>query len=106
VVLDEEYARSLRLTLAAEHLDRLAEVEADGLEQAMADCVEPAGQYDAYATSAARLEAWHRDGRADGTERAPWLGILTGPADPTRRRCDAGHEAPLNPAASTNRVSR
>ena len=32
VVLDEEYARSLRLTLAAEHLDRLAEVEADGLE--------------------------------------------------------------------------
>ena len=43
VVLDEEYARSLRLTLAAEHLDRLAEVEADGLQQAMADCVEPAG---------------------------------------------------------------
>jgi len=69
VVLDEEYARSLRLTLAAEHLDRLAEVEADGLEQAMADCVEPVGLFDAYAASADRLDAWHAAGRVG--ERPP-----------------------------------
>jgi phosphatidylserine/phosphatidylglycerophosphate/cardiolipin synthase-like enzyme len=63
VVLDEEYARELRLTLAAEHLDRLGEVGERGLHEVMADCVEPAGLYDAYAASAARLEAWHRGGR-------------------------------------------
>ena len=35
----------------------------------MADCVDPAGLYDAYAASAARLEAWHQEGRAG--ERPP-----------------------------------
>ena len=64
-----DYARSLRLTLAAEHLDRLDEVEADGLEQAMADCVEPVGLFDAYAASADRLDAWHAAGRVG--ERPP-----------------------------------
>jgi phosphatidylserine/phosphatidylglycerophosphate/cardiolipin synthase-like enzyme len=64
VVLDEQYARDLRLTLAAEHLDRLGEVEQRGLHEVMADCVEPAGLFDAYAESAARLEAWHRGGRS------------------------------------------
>ena len=59
VVLDEEYARSLRLTLAAEHLDRLGDVEAHGLVKAMADCLEPSGHFDAYAASADRLDAWH-----------------------------------------------
>jgi len=30
----------------------------------MADCLDHSGLYDAYAESAARLEAWHRAGRA------------------------------------------
>jgi phosphatidylserine/phosphatidylglycerophosphate/cardiolipin synthase-like enzyme len=63
VVLDHDYALDLRLTLAAEHLDRLEDVAAGGLREVMADCIEPAGQYDAYAASAARLEAWHLGGR-------------------------------------------
>jgi phosphatidylserine/phosphatidylglycerophosphate/cardiolipin synthase-like enzyme len=63
VVLDHDYALDLRLTLAAEHLDRLEDVAAGGLREVMADCVEPIGHYDAYAASAARLEAWHRGGR-------------------------------------------
>ena len=69
VVLDEEYARDLRLTLAAEHLDRLGEVADRGLHEVMADCVEPSGLYDVYAEHAARLEAWHRGGRVG--ERPP-----------------------------------
>ncbi|MEP6632022.1 MAG: phospholipase D family protein [Lapillicoccus sp.] len=63
VVLDHAYARSLRLTLAAEHLDRLAQVESEGLDAAMADCVDPQGHVDAYAESADRLDAWHAGGR-------------------------------------------
>ncbi len=63
VVLDTDYARSLRLTLAAEHLDRLAAVESEGLEQVLADCVDPAGLFDAYAACADRLDAWHAHGR-------------------------------------------
>jgi phosphatidylserine/phosphatidylglycerophosphate/cardiolipin synthase-like enzyme len=69
VVLDEDYARDLRLTLAAEHLDRLAEVPGRGLREVMSDCLEPAGMYDAYAASADRLEAWHAGGRQG--ERPP-----------------------------------
>jgi phosphatidylserine/phosphatidylglycerophosphate/cardiolipin synthase-like enzyme len=69
VVLDRAFSRSLRLTLAAEHLDRLDEVGANGLEQAMADCVEPTGLFDAYAESADRLDAWHAGGRVG--ERPP-----------------------------------
>jgi phosphatidylserine/phosphatidylglycerophosphate/cardiolipin synthase-like enzyme len=63
VVLDEEYGRDLRLTLAAEHLDRLDDVAERGLLETMADCVDPAGMYAAYAEAADRLEAWHRGGR-------------------------------------------
>src|SRR3954454_12394103 len=69
VVLDEEHARGLRLRLAAEHLDRLPEVSERGLAEVMADCVEPAGHYEAYAESAARLESWHTAGRMG--ERPP-----------------------------------
>ena len=69
VVLDEDYALDLRLTLAAEHLDRLGHVEERGLREAMADCVDPAGMYDAYAAAADRLEAWHAGGRVG--ERPP-----------------------------------
>ena len=69
VVLDADYARSLRLTLAAEHLDRLDDAATNGLDGAMADCVEPAGLFDAYAASAGRLDAWHASGRVG--ERPP-----------------------------------
>ena len=69
VVLDGDYALDLRLTLAAEHLDRLDEVASGELREVMADCVDPAGLYDAYAASAARLEAWHEGGRVG--ERPP-----------------------------------
>jgi phosphatidylserine/phosphatidylglycerophosphate/cardiolipin synthase-like enzyme len=61
VVVDEDgdaYARGLRLTLAAEHLDRTG--PAPG---AMDDCVEPAGMFAAFQHSAARLDAWHAGGR-------------------------------------------
>jgi phosphatidylserine/phosphatidylglycerophosphate/cardiolipin synthase-like enzyme len=63
VVLNPDYAQSLRLTLAAEHLDRLAQVEAEGLDHVMADCIEPAGLLEAYSASADRLDAWHAGGR-------------------------------------------
>jgi phosphatidylserine/phosphatidylglycerophosphate/cardiolipin synthase-like enzyme len=62
-VLGGDYARTLRLRLAAEHLDRLEAVERDGLEAAMADCLDPHGMFDAYGSSADRLDAWHRGGR-------------------------------------------
>ncbi|MGN6783113.1 MAG: phospholipase D-like domain-containing protein [Marmoricola sp.] len=63
VVLDEEYARGLRLGLLAEHLDRAAEVRDRGLEAALADCVESGDMFDTLASSAARLDAWHASGR-------------------------------------------
>ena len=69
VVLDEDYALDVRLTLAAEHLDRLPRVEDEGLREVMADCVEPAGMYDAYAAAADALDAWHAGGRVG--ERPP-----------------------------------
>lgn len=69
VVLDESYARDLRLTLAAEHLDRLAEVEEHGLETTMKDCLDPAGMFDLYASCADALEQWHARGRLG--ERPP-----------------------------------
>jgi phosphatidylserine/phosphatidylglycerophosphate/cardiolipin synthase-like enzyme len=69
VVLDPRYARDLRLTLAAEHLDRLDEVDAKGLEEAMSDCLDPADMFEAYAAAADRLEAWHASGRPG--ERPP-----------------------------------
>lgn len=62
VVLDADYARDLRLALAAEHLDRL-----DG--GSMDDCLDPADMFDTYAAYADRLDAWH-DGGCVG-ERPP-----------------------------------
>jgi len=61
VVLDraedgDGYARRLRLTLAAEHLDRAEEDVAD-------DCADPERTFAAYAECAARLDAWHEGGR-------------------------------------------
>lgn len=65
LVLDEAatdhspFARSLRLRLAAEHLDR--PLSGPEHEVAMADCVSASGMFDAYAAAAARLQEW-RDG--------------------------------------------
>lgn len=60
VVIDRagEYSRRLRLTLAAEHVDR----EAGDLAAVMADCLEPADMFATFAASAARLDAWHAGG--------------------------------------------
>ena len=66
------YARRLRLTLAAEHLDRLdpdqltsvREMEDAGLLEVMADCVDPVEMFARYAESADALEAWHAGGRS------------------------------------------
>lgn len=94
VVLDTEggdhsaYARRLRLTLAAEHLDREVgpaefpgdisriqtgtapgDLDDSELLRVMADCVDPRGMFDAFAASAAALQAWH-DGGCRG-ERPP-----------------------------------
>lgn len=88
VVLDTEggdhsaYARRLRLTLAAEHLDREvgpaefpddisalepgtapADVDDAELLRTMADCIDAEGVFDAFARSAAALQAWHDGGR-------------------------------------------
>jgi phosphatidylserine/phosphatidylglycerophosphate/cardiolipin synthase-like enzyme len=58
VVLDAdgEYARGLRLNLAAEHLDR-------DPQDPMEDCVDAAGMFRAYAECAAALDRWHAGGR-------------------------------------------
>ena len=69
VVLDQSYARDLRLTLAAEHLDRLDEVTEHDLEATMSDCLDPAEMFDVYAAHAARLDDWHAAGRPG--ERPP-----------------------------------
>ncbi len=52
------YAQRLRLELAAEHLDRDI-ADPDALD----DCLDPHGMYDAYAACAADLDAWHAGGR-------------------------------------------
>ena len=56
------YARRLRLTLAAEHLDRDVDQE-DSLPETMADCVEAPDFFTALADSADRLDGWHAGGR-------------------------------------------
>jgi phosphatidylserine/phosphatidylglycerophosphate/cardiolipin synthase-like enzyme len=64
------HARRLRLTLAAEHLDRsFVEGDDDSLREAVADCVDPRGMFDAYARTAAALDEWHHGGRQG--ERPP-----------------------------------
>jgi phosphatidylserine/phosphatidylglycerophosphate/cardiolipin synthase-like enzyme len=58
VVVDEDgpsgYGRRLRLTLAAEHLDR----SPGDLD----DCVDPEGMYQTFERSAAELDGWHDSG--------------------------------------------
>jgi phosphatidylserine/phosphatidylglycerophosphate/cardiolipin synthase-like enzyme len=82
VVVDRagDYARSLRLALAAEHLDR----GADDVD----DCVDPAGMFAAYAASADELDRWHAGGGA-------------GPRPPGRlRRLDPPEVGPVARAAA------
>ena len=55
---DGDYARRLRLALAAEHLDR----DPDDPDQ-LADCSDPAGMFAAYQQCAADLDTWHAGGR-------------------------------------------
>jgi phosphatidylserine/phosphatidylglycerophosphate/cardiolipin synthase-like enzyme len=93
VVLDEAYARDLRLSLAAEHLDRLAEAADRGLHEAMADCVDPSGMYDAYAAGAAALQAWHDGGRVG--DRPPGR-LRPIPLPPLSRFTRAWARLPLN----------
>ncbi|WP_375425608.1 phospholipase D family protein [uncultured Friedmanniella sp.] len=82
------YARRVRLTLAAEHLDREigsaefpgdisriqhgtapGDVDDSDLLELMADCLSAEGMFEVFAASAARLQAW-RDGGRQG-ERPP-----------------------------------
>jgi phosphatidylserine/phosphatidylglycerophosphate/cardiolipin synthase-like enzyme len=93
VVLDQDYARDLRLTLAAEHLDRLGDVAERGLAAVMADCADPAGMYDAYAEAADRLEEWHRGGR-EGDRPAGRLRPI--PLPPLNRLTRAWAKVPLD----------
>lgn len=76
------YARRLRLTLAAEHLDRElgpdtfpgdisvlekgrepADLDDSVLLEVMGDCIDPVGMFEAYAASAKALQAWHDGGK-------------------------------------------
>ena len=68
----QAYGRRLRLTLAAEHLDREVD-SADRLPEVMGDCVAPEGLFTAYAEAAAGLDAW-------------WDGGRVGPRPPGRLR--------------------
>ncbi|MGI9156244.1 MAG: phospholipase D family protein [Marmoricola sp.] len=73
VVLDRSgedhnaFARRLRLTLAAEHLDR--EVDEASLVEVMGDCVEAAGMYAAFEQAARGLDDWYAGGEEG--ERPP-----------------------------------
>jgi len=70
------YARSLRLRLAAEHLDRPLSGAAH--VEAMADCLTGRGLFEAYAASAASLEPWH-DGGMVGARPSGRLRTLSAP---------------------------
>jgi phosphatidylserine/phosphatidylglycerophosphate/cardiolipin synthase-like enzyme len=61
------YARRLRLSLAAEHLDR--EVDEDSLLGVMEDCVDAGDMFAAYDKTARRVDDWHEGGRIG--ERPP-----------------------------------
>jgi phosphatidylserine/phosphatidylglycerophosphate/cardiolipin synthase-like enzyme len=59
------YARRLRLALAAEHLDRrIGPADDESLLDVMADCIDPVGMFDAFASAADALQQWHDAGRS------------------------------------------
>lgn len=96
-VMDEDpsgpsaYARRLRLSLAAEHLDRLAPEElAEGIDDArleavMSDCIEAPDIFDRFAEAADALERWHASGRV-GPRPPGRLRRLPDPSLPLVRR--------------------
>lgn len=59
---DLGYARQLRLTLAAEHLDRKPTPPGSSPDT-VADCVDPVGMFTAFERSAMRLDHWYAGGR-------------------------------------------
>ncbi|MGZ6754387.1 MAG: phospholipase D family protein [Nocardioides sp.] len=63
------YALRLRLTMAAEHLDRGPVDDDERLLDVMGDCLTGEGLFAAYEQAAARLDAWHDGGRVG--ERPP-----------------------------------
>ena len=78
------YARSLRLRLAAEHLDR--PLSGTAHDDAMNDCVSGHGLFEAYAASAAELQSWH-DGGMLSVRPAGRLRPLSAPElSPIRQR--------------------
>ena len=93
MVLDEQgvdggYARRLRLTLAAEHLDRT--VDDDSLLEVMADCVDPAGMFAAFAESAPASTPGTRAVRRGSVRRADCGGCglpRSGPSSARSRWC-------------------
>jgi phosphatidylserine/phosphatidylglycerophosphate/cardiolipin synthase-like enzyme len=94
VVLDADYARRLRLRLAAEHLGRLSAVDdGEDLGSAMADCVDPADMFDAYCTAADALDAWHH-GAQQGPRPPGHLRRL--PLDPPTRGARTAAKLPLH----------
>ena len=116
------YARRLRLTLAAEHLDRTP-APGDDLLEVLADCVDPAGMFAAYeeAARAPRRVARRRAGSASGPRdgcagcrRRSWAGSGDArhpgvPAGPRPRRPPppAAPPGPLlspSPSSPTRRV--
>jgi phosphatidylserine/phosphatidylglycerophosphate/cardiolipin synthase-like enzyme len=83
------FARTLRLRLVAEHLDRDVD-DSPGADQeerlleAVGDCLEPEAMFDAFEKSAEALDAWHAGGgvgpRPPGRLRRmqpPRLGLVT-----------------------------
>ncbi|WP_340538506.1 phospholipase D family protein [Nocardioides sp. GXZ039] len=88
---DGDYGRRLRLTLGAEHLDRLdpdqlTSPEAAALvDEAMADVVKPAAMFAAFAEAADALEDWHASGRV-GPRPPGRLRRLPKPELPTARQ--------------------
>jgi phosphatidylserine/phosphatidylglycerophosphate/cardiolipin synthase-like enzyme len=72
-----EYARRLRLTLAAEHLDRDHED--------LGDCVDPQGMYAAFEASARRLDDWYAGGRVGPRPRGRLRRLAAPDPGPVRR---------------------
>jgi phosphatidylserine/phosphatidylglycerophosphate/cardiolipin synthase-like enzyme len=78
------FARSLRLRLAAEHLDR--PLSGPAHEEAMTDCVTGAGLFAAYAECAAALQSWHDGGRVGPRPPGRLRPLPMPPLGPWRRR--------------------
>lgn len=87
------YPHRLRLTLAAEHLDRIDpdrsvdpdEPGRDALIEAMADCVDARGMFETVAAAADALEKWHAAGQV-GPRPPGRLRLLPLPSLPPPRQ--------------------